>query len=405
MLSGIHRLIAPLRHRNFRLFWFGQTISAFGDPLQTIALAWLVLNMTGSAIVLGSALLAITLPRTIMTLLGGIIADYFSLRSVIFWCDALRAIIIGGLALLAFLGMLHLFILYILLVIYGVLSGIFYPITYSTIPKLIKTEEVQAANSLSQMTVQLATVVAAPLGGILVALVGPSGAIAINAVSFAIASLATLALDPLDRPFHQSTNLALLRSAYDGFIYVISQFWLVALLLMDTVVSFAIIGSLTIGLPFLAHGKLAAGSQGYGLLLAGFGVGSIVGMLFLGFISLRHRGLLFCLLTLSQAPLLASLAFVSLPLAVTFLAGIGLLNGVCSVMYLTLIQTKVAGDMLGRVMSLMSLATFGVAPLSQMVTAIAIQGTSPEVLFASASVLMALSALGGLIVPTLRTLM
>src|SRR5437660_2187 len=126
IVDSFYRLIAPLKIRGFRLFWGGQVISGLGDATQTVALSWLLLDLTNSPLALSGALLAIILPRILFVFSGGVSTDGWDARTVILYADASRAGIIGLIVLLAFLHELPLFLLYGLLVPYGAARRFFF---------------------------------------------------------------------------------------------------------------------------------------------------------------------------------------------------------------------------------------------------------------------------------------
>lgn len=398
-------MTAPLAERDFRLLWIGQTISALGGVLQTVALAWLVLDLTGSAVALSGVLMAVAIPATLLNLAGGVAADRYDPRTVMVWSDAVRAAVVGLIAALAATGALPLWALYVLLAVHGAATGIFGPTSQSILPRLVPEERLQAANSLSQATPQLATILGAPLAGVLVALAGTELALGLNAASFAVAALSARAIAPLDRPVDRGPRAAMTGSAREGFAYVRAHPWLSRLLLVDAVLSFAAIGPLSLGLPLLARGTPGMGADGLGLLLAGFGAGSMAGMLWVGARApVGRRGRLFCLLHLPQAAMLAALAAAPLPAAVALLAGLGLLGGVSAVLYTAVIQERVGGDVMGRVMSLVSLSAGGLVLLSQAASGAAAEAIGSGALFVAAGAAMLAAALAGLLSPALRRL-
>jgi MFS transporter, DHA3 family, tetracycline resistance protein len=405
VLLRVRRISRPLATRDFRLVWTGQTVSALGGPFQMVALTWLVLNLTGSALALSSTLLAAALPASALLLVGGVISDRYDPRTVMIWSDAGRAIITGLIAVLALTGALPLALLDLLLLVSGLAGGLFAPAAQSIVPRLVTKEQLAAANALSQAPPQLALLVAAPVGGVLVALVGPVPALVANAISFAVAALASLAIAPLGPVAPAGLRDSLRQSARTGWAYVRGQGGLRAIILLDALLSFAAIGPLLVGLPLLAHERPQIGAGGFGLMLAGFGAGSIAGMLLAGGHGLqRRRGVAFCLLQFAQAPLVVGLAFGSLPVAIALLVTMGTLNGIATVLYLALVQARVAPEMLGRVMSFVALGAFGLAPLSQLAAGLVAAAAGPATLFTAAGLLMGAAALGGLLSPALRGL-
>jgi DHA3 family tetracycline resistance protein-like MFS transporter len=403
--TATRRMAAPLAGRDFRLLWVGQTISALGGVLQAVALAWLVLDRTGSAVALSGTLLAVAIPATLLNLAGGVATDRYDPRTVMIWSDVVRAAVVSIIAALAAVDALPLRALYALLVVLGAAGGIFGPAAQSIISRLVPAEGLQAANALSQTTAQVAMILGAPLAGVLVTVAGAELALTTNAASFAVAAVAASAIAPLGRHKGGNARGTALDSAREGLSYVRARPWLLHLLLVDAVLSLAAIGPLAVGLPLLARGATGIGAAGLGLLLAGFGVGSLAGMVWLGSRAPgHHRGRVFCLLQLPQGALLAVLAWAPLPLAVALLAGVGLLGGASAVLYMALIQGRVEGGMMGRVMSLVGLSAGGLVLLSQLASGLVAGAAGPGALFVTAGALMSGAALAGLRSPALRQL-
>jgi MFS family permease len=394
-----------LKDRDFRLLWIGQTISALGNSFQVIAVTWLVLQqLNGSPLDLALAMLALSIPRIPLTLAGGIMTDRLDPRTVMIWSDTTRMATSGALALLALSGYAPLWLLCALLGAHSVATGLFDPAAGSIPPHLVPREQLEGANSLMALISQLGTLVGVLPAGLVVATLGAAAAFGVNALSFAIAVLAALRMAPLGRVLREASK-SLLHDARDGLRYVMSFPWLIALLLIDTCAALAAIGPTSVGLPLIARDALHFGAQGYSLLLWSFGLGSVLGFVLSGaYKPTRARGRFFCLVQMLEAPLLAGVAFAPLPLTMICLAGVGLLNGMLLVLFLSLIQANVSKEMLGRVMSFVLLASVGLAPLS-LYGAGAIAGAwGTQTLFLVAGALTLASAATGLCVSSLRNL-
>jgi DHA3 family tetracycline resistance protein-like MFS transporter len=398
-------MTAPLRGRDFRLLWMGQTISALGNSFQIIAVTWLVLQqMQGSPFDLALAMLALSIPRIPLTLAGGIMTDRLDPRTVMIWSDAMRAAISGGLGLLALSGHAPFWLICALLGAYSVATGVFDPAAGSIPPRLVPREQLDGANSLVALIAQLGTVIGVLPAGLVVATLGTAAAFGVNALSFAVAVLAALRMAPLGRVLRE-TKTSMLQDARDGIRYVMSFPWLIALLLIDTCAALAAIGPTSVGLPLIARDVHHSGAEGYSLLLWSFGLGSVLGLIVSGVYSpTRARGRFFCLVQMLEAPLLAGVAFTPLPLTMVCLAGVGLLNGMLLVLFLSLIQANVSKEMLGRVMSFVMLASVGLAPLSLYASGAIAGAWGTQTLFLVAGGLTLVSAATGFCVRSLRTL-
>ena len=403
-LLAVKRMVLPLSYRDFRFLWIGQTISALGNPFQVVALVWLVLEIKGSPLALATMLLALAIPQAVVTLAGGVLIDRFDARTVMLWSDVVRTVTSGTIAILAFSDRLPLWLLFSILLFHGTANGLFSPAAASIPPRLVPKEALDSANSLMSLISQLGTFLGAIPAGIIIASHGPALAFALNSFSFAIAVLAALLMKPLSRET-RSKKSSLFQDAVQGFVYLWRFPWLITILVMDSCAAIAAIGPIAIGLPLLASNVLRIGSQGYSLLLGSFGCGSVIGILLPAIRSPRHhRGRFFCLVQLLEAPLLAGVAFVPLPLAMLCLVGVGLLNGFLIVLFLSLLQTNIAKEMLGRMMSFWMLASMGFVPLSQYASGLIANFAGIQALFTTAGILTLLGAVLGLLVPSMHHL-
>lgn len=394
-------LVAPLRQTDFLLLWCGQTVSLVGQPLQTVALIWLVLHETNSPLILSGALLALQIPFFLLPLIGGVITDAYDPRLVILWSDGVRIVTASLLGVLALINFLPLWLLYPLLVLHGIASGTFTPAFYSVVPRIMADGSLQNANALLQLTTKLSTLIGAPLAGLLVATINPSFAFFLNALSYVIAVLATLqmlrhyTIAAVEGKEEQDDTL--FQRLFSSFTYVQSRLWLMVLLAMDALIVFATSGAILVGVPLLAQQTLHVGAPGFGLLLGALSGGEVLGIIIAGmFPNFHKKGLLFCLLSASQALIFAGLALALYPLALISLCLSGLLSGVLSIIYLGLLQTAVEKRMIGRVMSLSTVATFGLSSLSPLAAGILVEVVSIPWLFLLASSFSLLVAIGGL---------
>ena len=428
------RMRAPLTSREFRLLWIGQAISQVGDPLQAVALAWLVLERTDSAVALSAALLALSVPRVALMLLGGVLADRLSPRWVILWADLARAAAAACLVLLCFApgGPGWLLTLCVVLLVFGSASGLFSPAASSITPRIVAPEQIQAATSLRQATPQVAALVAAPLGGALVASVGPALALGLNSSSFLVAAVATLAMRPqMSQPGTHTRERgptaggagpsagatgssrggggawAVVREALEGLRTVRQLRWLTTILAMETTLALLTSGPVSLGLPLLAWegADRDGGAQGFGLLLAGLGLGHVIGMLAVAALPrVRHRGALYCVLLAAQGLLFSALVNAPLLLAVAYMAVAGVLNGILLAMFFSLVQSTVDQAQLGRVMATVNLAFNGLGPVSQAAAGPLEQMLGPRLLFLLTGIAAVLVGGAGLLVPSLRQL-
>jgi MFS family permease len=161
---------AVLRIRNFRLLWIGQGISVLGDQFYLIALPWLVLQLTGDALAVGTVLALVAFPRALFMLVGGALIDRFSPRNVMLASDTLRLALVTLLTLLILVGSIQMWMLYVFALLFGLAAAFFYPAQPALIPQLVEEEQLQIGNVLNMGTAQLGLFAGLVIAGGLIAL-------------------------------------------------------------------------------------------------------------------------------------------------------------------------------------------------------------------------------------------
>jgi MFS family permease len=393
-------LLRPLRVRDFRLLFGGESISVLGDYFHFVALAWLTLQLTGSGLALGSVLMVAGIPRAVFILLGGALSDRFSPRSLMLYSNAFRALVVGLLAVLVLTGRAELWHLFVFAGIFGVVDALFYPAVNTILPMLVDEETLPPANALMQGSQQLAGLIGPALAGIFIAAVQIGVAFVVDAVSFAIAAIALLFVLGGRRVVHadsEGPRHGLLGTITAGFRFAWSDPAVRSLILLTAAFNFAFNGPLLVGLPFLAENSLGGGSATFGILLSAFGAGSLVGAACAGSIARVPRlgtvvlgiavgmGAAFGLLGLAANVLTAG----------AILAAIGVGAGFLNVHIISWLQGRTAEEMRGRVMSMLMLGGIGLAPVSYALAGLIIDLGAATLMFAVAGAIVATTALIG----------
>ena len=396
------RLLQPLREHDFRLLWLGESISSLGDQFQFVAMAWLVLGLTGSGLALGGVLAAASIPRAALMLVGGAASDRISPRTILLLSNGSRAIFVGLLAVLVLTGTIQLVEVYVLAILFGISDAFFFPAAGSLLPRLVEDQSrLPSANALYQSTAQLMGLVGPPLAGLVVALVQTGPAFAVNALSFVVAT-GTLLVIRWRMPRATATmgkaetGESIVGSIRAGIAYVWRDEALRLLLIMVAAINFAFAGPEAVGLAWLSANRWAAGPIGYGALTGGFALGALAGALLAGSMSQpRHRSRILTgvaialgvgLGLLGLAPALWVAMAVTLPMGVC----VGLIN----VLLISWLQVRVEGAMLGRVMSLVMLAGVGLAPVSLAVAGLLIDTSVAALFLGAGGVVLAAAAFG-----------
>ena len=368
--------LRPLAERDFRLLWGGESISLLGDQFHFVALATLVLVLTGSGLALGTVLFAASIPRAAFILVGGALTDRFSPRVLMLASNILRGVTVGVLAALVLTGAAELWHLVVIGVVFGAVDAIFYPALNSIIPFLVPVDRLPAATGLVHGTSQLMALIGPATAGLLVTAVGVGSAFVIDAASFGIAALALFAIRGGGRAIpHPGTTAAaepaaaapsLLASIRAGAAYALADPAIRTLILLSAAFNLAFTGPVMVGIPWLANVRFDGGPALLGLLFAGFGGGALVGAVLAGSLGAPRRqgvvilsiaavlGLAIALIGLVPAAALVAIVLV--------IAGLGV--GYINVLVIAWLQARVDPAMLGRVMSLVMLGSVGLAPVS-----------------------------------------
>src|SRR6202521_5679730 len=181
--------LAPLRERNFRLLWFGQGVSAVGDSLVTIALAFATLSVAHSATALGLVLAASTIANVVALPLGGVWSDRLPRQLVMLTSDGVRAAVHAVMAVLLITGHAQLWQLVAQAIVYSLASGFFSPAAGALVPQTVSAQHLQQANALMGLTRSITQVGGPAVAGVLVAVFGPGWVFAIDAATFVVSAI------------------------------------------------------------------------------------------------------------------------------------------------------------------------------------------------------------------------
>ena len=401
--SGGPGLLRPLRVRDFRLVFTGETVSVLGDQFHFVALAWLTLQLTGSGLALGSVLMVAAIPRLIFLLLGGALSDRWSPRNLMLYSNVIRAGLVGILAFLVLTGRAELWQLYVMGAIFGVVDALFYPAISAIVPMLVDTATLPPANALLQGSQQFAGLIGPALAGGVVALVQTGPAFVVDAVSFAVAAAAlTFVVGGRRVPRPDSSGGAggapsILATIRAGLQYAWRDPAVRSLLLLTAAFNFAFTGPLSVGLPFMAGHSLGGGSATFGILLSGFGAGALLGAVTAG--SIRRVPRLGTITLLIAIGLGVGLALVgaapNVIVAFGVLAAMGIGVGFINVHVVSWLQTRTPEEMRGRVMSLVMIGSHGLAPVSYGLAGLIVDVGPVPLMFAVAGAIVVVASLVG----------
>ena len=194
-------LLAPLRHRDFRLLWAGMTVSLIGDGIFLVAMAWQAYELWNAPAALALLGIGMTIPTIAFLLPAGVLSDRLDRRSLMLCADIGRAVVIAALAVLSLTGLLTFWELLVIVALYGVGTAFFTPAFEAIVPDIVPAPDLAAANSLDQFVRPIAFRLAGPaLGGALVAGVGLGTAFAVDAATFVASAVAVFLMRPPPHP-------------------------------------------------------------------------------------------------------------------------------------------------------------------------------------------------------------
>ena len=391
-----------LREPQFRRLFAARFISAFGSAMAPVAIAFGVLDLTGSARSIGLVIAAQTVAQLGFQLFGGALADRGSRRRTIVGGDLLAAAAQGTIALLFLTGGATVGLLALLMAVNGVAFALLWPATVGLVPQLVPREQLQSANALLALAQSGAFGLGGAAAGLLVAAAGAGWAIALDAGTFLTSAALVFSLRP--RPQERGDSQSLLRDLREGLDEFLSHRWLWAIVAQFSLVVAAWNGGFMIVGPVVAERALG-GPAVWGGIAGAFGAGLLVG----GLIGMRFA---------FRRPMLAATLWVlafSLPLlclagpspvlviaAAAFLAGVG--GELFGVIWNTALHTEVAPDKLSRVSAYDVIGSIALAPVGEALAGPLVEwiGAGPTLLWGAAFIIV--PTLVVLLVPEVRTL-
>jgi MFS family permease len=400
-------LIRSLKNRNFALLWAANTQSRVGDFVYEIALAWWVLQETGSPEIMGLVLVVSIAPSILFLVLGGAIVDRMPRLLMMMFSDAGCGLVALTVAILGWSGGLELWHIFGAALFFGLATAFFEPAYAAIIPQVVAEDDLGSANALTSISVSLGRVLGPALGAGLIAVFGIETAFAVNGVSFLLSALIVSPLLRAGIPAPQAgENTNLLADIREGFSVVALVPWLWISILVFALTNVTLAGPYSVSMPFLVGDEMQGGVDRLGLIYAFFPLGYLLAAIWLGrYTRLPRRGLLIQGGLVLGAVMLMLFGF-NLPLWMLLLAA--LVNGFAlqagQLAWTHLLQEKIPNEQLGRVSSIDQTGSFILMPVGLIVAGWATMYFGPAMVFIIGGLLSALMGLAALMHPTLRNL-
>ncbi|MEU6193388.1 MFS transporter [Streptomyces sp. NPDC047061] len=386
------------------LRWLGAyTSSMVGDSVYYIALSWAAVQ-GGSPAQAGAVMSVSALPRAVLMLFGGVIADRLGPRRVVIGSDAVRCAAVLAVAALLFLTSPGLWPLAALALVFGIVDAVFMPAVGALPARVTSRDQLARVQGMRGLAIRFASILGAPLGGLCVAVGGAAAAFGLAGLLIAVSvplltSLRVREL-PADDRAAAPTPWQDLRA---GLAHIRRHRVLAPLMLAIALGDLGFVSPLNVGLTLLAD-RRGWGAAGVGWVLAGFGVGAgAVSLLLTVRGRLPRAGLVAGVSILAGSVAIGALAFVpGLVGAVGVALLIGLLAGLSGAMCGALLQTHADPAYLGRVTAVSGLISLGLTPLSMPFTATAIGVFGLGPVYVASATVCALGGVVALAVPALR---
>jgi MFS family permease len=367
--SRLPQGLAAFRHRNYRLFWYGQLISVTGTWMQTLAQSWLVLSLTSSALLLGLVSVFQFAPVLLLGMVAGVLADRLPKRRLLVITQSISMVLASILTILVATDRVELWHVYALALGLGLANAFDMPARQAFVVEMVGKDDLPNAIALNSSLFNAARIVGPALAGLLLATLGAAVCFGLNAVSYIAVIVGLLMMRLTAHPtVSRGRGIQQMR---EGLSYVRSTPEILRpVLLVGLVATFGM--NFNVWIPLLAKQDFAGGAGAFGLLMAASGVGSLIGALLLAFVvSSVRRWMVFiaagAMGVFNLALALSGASSVPIPLAMLVLALVGLSSTTMMAMANTSVQTAAPDELRGRIMSVYMTVFAGTAPFGAVI--------------------------------------
>ena len=415
----MNQILKLFKNRNFSLLWAGELISLIGDQFYLIALPWLVLQMTGDSLAVGTVLAVAGIPRALFMLIGGALTDRFSARALMLASNLFRFGLVTILAVLVAFNLVQLWMVYLLALAFGLADAFFYPAQSAIVPKLVDENQLPSANGIVHATAQLSLLLGPVLAGWLVATMGSSAgsgtdvvnmsgiaiAFGIDSITFLVSAFTLAFIQVIPKNAEIKSNKtekanteSVFQSIREGLAFVWADETLSIFFILVIAIANIINGVIAVGLPVLADGRFEDGAVAFGLMLSGIGAGSLIGTAFAALMPSPPKGHLGTVILLVTSVMAVGIMLLSWAPTSTFATAIttsmGLASGYVNITFITWLQRRTPEAMLGRMMSVLMFASIGLVPISTALVGFIIRFNLPALFIGGGLIILTIIGYG-----------
>jgi MFS family permease len=391
-------------NKNIFLLWQGQLISQLGTQAFSIAMMFWLMENIGSSILMSIILTISILPSIVLGAISGVLADKVSRKKIIVFADIIRGIVVLSLALSLIYGVTDKTVVIILFAITALINGVcralFQPAIDAWIPDIVSNQQLPKTIAFFSTSTQCATILGQALGGILYRILGAPVLLLLDALSYIFSAISECFIKVETKPKndeHLSFKLTITSYKTDlleGFYYVKNKKGMFQTMLFASSINFFIAPFMLL-LPFYVAEQLSSPVQWYGFLLAGMGLGSLLGFWVSAMLkpSGNQRAIIMfsSILILSLFLLLLGQSFENIS-SLIYLSIVGFCLGMFNLQSMTLFQTSSPSEIRGRVMGLLMTASSALLPLGLIISGGlgALTNNDTQFIFSLSALLLAL---------------
>ena len=388
---------------NFMLLWQGQFVSSLGDTAYSIALGFWVLAVTGSTALMGALMATTALTRVVVSPFAGVIVDRTDRKWMLVATDALRGVVIVGVAAAAFAGVLDVWMVFAAGVVLGLCGAFFGPAITSALPDVVPKAKFVKANSLFHLIYAASGIPGFSVGGFLYALLGAPLLFLINGVSY-LFSAATEVFIKIPKVQHAKQEFRFVEDTKAGLSFTWRVRPLRYMLVVFSVLNFFASMGIMLLLPLFERAEYL-GPERYGVVLAGLAGGMFVGYILTSIVHIkpaRRFAVFYGSAVVGMGALAAFPLYLYFPLMFALAAVFGLFNAVLNALIMAVLQMTTPQNMRGKVFGLLGTLAGGLTPLAMALGGVLAEFISIRLLISASFILTFLSFLPLAFSPAIR---
>ncbi|MCG8500600.1 MAG: MFS transporter [Firmicutes bacterium] len=378
---------------NFMLLWAGQSVSQLGTALYNLAIMWYILEKTGSTLAMGISVVCFTLPTTIIGPIAGVFADKHDKKKIIVITDCINGLLMLALSYFIAVDNISIGALYVVMALGASVSAVFTPAITSSMPMIVDSQQLTKANSLSQFTSRIVSILGPALAGILIAILDMWILFFINGISYLISAISESFIT-IPKVDVKDTSQKFVEQFKEGLSNVWNNKLVLYLVISGGIIINFFLAPLSIYSAVISA-NLDKGATGLGIMQASVSIGALLGsvMILLGFIKNKYK-MAIAGLTLEGLALIALGLFIQNYYLILFFMGmLGLGVAMASVGISTLYQILIPKEKMGRVMSIVTTLCSVTIPLGTLFGSVIINYHTMENVLIFFGVIVSISGL------------